>query len=186
MHWQKREFAESDAIRLCKSHLHFLGRDHLCSLCRNYLLSLYLSLIHIFLDELVTAYNSNNQTAFSLLPAGNYTLPVSWSITKADGTDKEFSVAISPKDLSLIHISDMDDAVKDATETEEFLYTCYANVTNPITYTNIEFSTDEFAPESPADDFGLQASSIILFRANHIGRVSGLPRPSAKAECRWP
>lgn len=50
------------------------------------------------LDELVTAYNSNNQTAFSLLPAGNYTLPVSLSITKADGTDKEFSVAISPKD----------------------------------------------------------------------------------------
>lgn len=41
--------------------------------------------------------------------------------------------------------ADMDDAVKDATETEEFLYTCYANVTNPITYTNIEFSTDEFA-----------------------------------------
>ncbi len=40
------------------------------------------------LDELVTAYNSNNQTAFSLLPAGNYTLPVSLSITKADGTDK--------------------------------------------------------------------------------------------------
>lgn len=39
----------------------------------------------------------------------------------------------------------MDDAVKDVNETEDFLYTCYANVTNPITYGNIEFSADEFA-----------------------------------------
>ena len=36
------------------------------------------------------------------------------------------------------------------------------------------FAEQQIAPESPADDFGLQASSIILFRANHIGRVSGL------------
>ena len=39
----------------------------------------------------------------------------------------------------------MDDTVKDANETEDFLYSCYANVNNPIQYRNVEASADEFA-----------------------------------------
>ena len=34
----------------------------------------------------------------------------------------------------------MDDTVKDANETEDFLYSCYANVNNPIQYRNVEAS----------------------------------------------
>ena len=36
----------------------------------------------------------------------------------------------------------MDDTVKDANETEDFLYSCYANVNNPIQYRNVEASAD--------------------------------------------
>lgn len=57
----------------------------------------------------------------------------------------------------------MDDTVKDANETEDFLYSCYANVTNPITYTKIEFSTDEFAtPQAWGGDVQKIAYDLLI------------------------